>query len=252
MRRIFIAGNWKMNKTMAEAKAFAEELKSKMPETNHELAVMAPFTDLPLLTVALADTGIGVGAQNVHYEATGAYTGEVSPLMLRELGLSYCIVGHSERRTYFAETDDTVNRKIKALHEAGIRPIVCVGESLEVREAGNAMSFVAGQIAAAFEGLSPLQASETVIAYEPIWAIGTGKTATPEQAEEMCGFIRGMIEGLFDEVVAERIIIQYGGSMKPSNAEELLAKPNIDGGLIGGASLKVDDLLAILEAAPKN
>ena len=251
MRQIFIAGNWKMNKTLAEAKAFAEELKAKMPETEHALAVMAPFTDLPLLTVALAGAGIGVGAQNVHFEESGAYTGEISPLMLRELGVSYCIVGHSERRTYFAETDDTVNRKLLALHAAGIRPIVCVGESLEIREAGNAMSFVAGQIAAAFEGLTPEQAAETVIAYEPIWAIGTGKTATPEQAEEMCGFIRGMMEGLYDEVVAEKIIIQYGGSMKPSNAGDLLAKPNIDGGLIGGASLKVDDLLAILEAAPK-
>ncbi len=196
-------------------------------------------------------TGIKVGAQNVHFEKSGAYTGEISVPMLKELDIDLCIVGHSERREYFAETDSTVNMKLKALLNAGITPILCVGESLEIRETGNAMLFVSGQITEDLDGLTPAEVEQIVIAYEPIWAIGTGRTATPDQAEEMCGFIRGMIEGMYGRETAEGMIIQYGGSMKPSNADELLKKPDINGGLIGGASLEVGTFMEIAKAAFK-
>lgn len=251
MKRFLIAGNWKMNKTVAEARAFASELMAAKVTNPSELAIIAPFTQLAALKEALAGTEIKVGAQNVHFAESGAYTGEISVPMLQELGVALCVVGHSERRAYFAETDETVNKKLKALLAAGITPILCVGESLEVREAGTAMAVVSGQVAADFAGLSAEEAARVVVAYEPIWAIGTGKTATPEQAEEMCAFIRGMIEGLYDEQTADALLVQYGGSMKPENAEELLGKPNINGGLIGGASLKVDSFVQIAEATAK-
>lgn len=249
MKKFLIAGNWKMNKSIAEAKVFAEKLKGEQIEHPEQLAIIAPFTQLQSLKCEFEGTGIKVGAQNVHFEKSGAYTGEISVPMLQEVGVDICVVGHSERREYFAETDGTVNRKLQALLAAGITPILCVGESLEVREAGNAMLFVSGQITEDLNGLTPEEVSQIVIAYEPIWAIGTGKTASPEQAEEMCGFIRGMVEGLFGTDVAETMIIQYGGSMKPSNAHELLAKPDINGGLIGGASLEVGTFMEIAKAA---
>ncbi|WP_455047468.1 triose-phosphate isomerase [Mogibacterium diversum] len=251
MKKFLIAGNWKMNKSIAEAKLFADQLKGENIVHPEQLAVIAPFTQLETLKRELDGTGIKVGAQNVHFEKSGAYTGEISVSMLKELDIDLCIVGHSERREYFAETDSTVNMKLKALLNAGITPILCVGESLEIREAGNAMLFVSGQITEDLDGLTPAEVEQIVIAYEPIWAIGTGRTATPDQAEEMCGFIRGMIEGMYGRETAEGMIIQYGGSMKPSNADELLKKPDINGGLIGGASLEVGTFMEIAKAAFK-
>ena len=251
MKKFLIAGNWKMNKSIAEAKLFADQLKGENIVHPEQLAVIAPFTQLETLKRELDGTGIKVGAQNVHFEKSGAYTGEISVSMLKELDIDLCIVGHSERREYFAETDSTVNMKLKALLNAGITPILCVGESLEIREAGNAMLFVSGQITEDLDGLTPAEVEQIVIAYEPIWAIGTGRTATPDQAEEMCGFIRGMIEGMYGRETAEGMIIQYGGSMKPSNADELLKKPDINGGLIGGASLEVGTFMEIPKAAFK-
>ena len=257
MKKYLIAGNWKMNKLQSDTAAFVEELKAKKLSRPGDVAIMAPFTDLKELAKALEGTGVKFGAQNVHFEESGAFTGEISVPMLKEIGVDYCIVGHSERREYFAETDETVNLKLKALLAADIIPILCVGESLEIREAGSAMTFVAGQITADFAGIPAEDAAKVVIAYEPIWAIGTGKTASPEQAEEMCGFIRGIVGGIYaaDDTseysvddIAEGMLILYGGSMKPSNAKELLEKPDINGGLIGGASLKADDFAAIAEA----
>jgi triosephosphate isomerase len=249
MKKFLIAGNWKMNKVTAEAVAFAEELKAKNFSNAKDVAVLVPFTQLSEFGAALKGSGIGFGAQNVHFEESGAFTGEISVPMLKDIGVDYCIVGHSERREYFNETDETVNLKLKALLKAGIVPILCVGESLEVREAKGEQTFVAGQVIADFEGISAEDAAKVVIAYEPIWAIGTGKTATPEQAEEMCAFIRGVVGGIYDNATADSMLILYGGSMKPSNAAELLEKPDINGGLIGGASLKVDDFAAIVDAA---
>ena len=245
MKKILIAGNWKMNKTIAEAKDFAEAIRAKKLPNAEEVCILAPFTLLAELGKALEGSGIGFGAQNVHFEQSGAFTGEISVPMLKELGVGYCVVGHSERREYFAESDRTVNLKLKALLEAGITPILCVGESLEIREQGSEQTFVAGQVIADFEGIGPADAAKIVIAYEPIWAIGTGKTATPDQAEEMCAFIRGVISGIYDDATGDSMLILYGGSMKASNAKELLEKPDINGGLIGGASLKVDDFASI-------
>ena len=249
MKKFLIAGNWKMNKTIAEAKEFAEALAAKNFENAEEVAILAPFTQLVTLGEAFKGTGIGFGAENVHFEPSGAYTGEISVPMLQEIGVDYCIVGHSERREYFAETDKTCNLKLKALLEAGIKPILCVGESLEVREGKGEQTFVAAQLVADLEGIPAECLSSIVIAYEPIWAIGTGKTATPDQAEEMCAFIRGVVGGMYTNEAADELLILYGGSMKPSNAADLLAKPDINGGLIGGASLKVDDFSAIVNAA---
>ena len=251
MKKFLIAGNWKMNKSISEAKNFADQLNGERIAHPEQLAVIAPFTQLETLKREFEGTGIKVGAQNVHFEKSGAYTGEISVSMLKELDIDLCIVGHSERREYFAETDSTVNMKLNALLNAGITPILCVGESLEIRETGNAMLFVSGQITEDLDGLTPAEVEQIVIAYEPIWAIGTGKTATPDQAEEMCGFIRGMIEGMYGRETAEGMIIQYGGSMKPSNADELLKKPDINGGLIGGASLEVGTFMEIAKAAFK-
>lgn len=249
MKKFLIAGNWKMNKTTAEAVKFAEELKAKELANAEEVAILCPFTQLTELGKALCGSGIGFGAQNVHFEPSGAFTGEISVPMLTEIGVDYCIVGHSERREYFGETDKTVNLKLKALLDAGIVPILCVGESLEIREGKGEQTFVASQLIADFEGIPADCLTKIVIAYEPIWAIGTGKTATPEQAEEMCAFIRGVVGGMYDNKTADEMLILYGGSMKPSNAKDLLSKPDINGGLIGGASLKVDDFAAIAEAA---
>lgn len=250
MKKFLIAGNWKMNKTTAEAVEFAKALKEKNLANANEVAIMAPFTQLVSLKSELEGTGISVGAQNVHFELSGAYTGEISVPMLKEIGVDYCVVGHSERREYFNETDETVNKKLKVLLENGIKPILCVGEALSVREAGGEQTFVASQLFADLEGIYPAELDNIVIAYEPIWAIGTGKTATPEQAEEMCAFIKGIVSGMYeDRTIADNLMVLYGGSMKAANAQDLLAKPDINGGLIGGDSLKVDNFATIANAA---
>ncbi len=238
MRYPFVAGNWKMYKTTAEAKAFAEEFKKIYVPSDVRVAIFAPFTQLAALAEEFRGSGIGLGAQNVHYEKEGAYTGEISIPMLTEIGVEYCIVGHSERRQYFNETDETVNLKAKALLAAGITPIICVGEDLYQREHNYQDKLVAEQVANALAGISPEDAAKTVIAYEPIWAIGTGRTATPIQANQMCEVIRRELTKIYDEETADRVVIQYGGSVKPENATEILNMEEIDGALVGGASLE--------------
>ncbi len=238
MRYLFIAGNWKMYKTTAEARAFAREFKKNYQSSDVKVAIFAPFTQLAALAEEFKGTGICLGAQNVHYEREGAFTGEISVPMLREIGVEYCIVGHSERRQYFNESDETVNRKAKALLEAGITPVICVGENLYQREHNYQDKLVAEQVANAMEGIPAEDAAKVVIAYEPIWAIGTGRTATPIQANHMCKVIRDELEEIYDEETADKIVIQYGGSVKPENASEILNMEEIDGALVGGASLE--------------
>lgn len=238
MRYPFVAGNWKMYKTTAEARKFANEFKKIYEPSDVKVAICAPFTSLAALAEELSGSGIALGAQNVHYESEGAYTGEISIPMLEEIGIQYCIVGHSERRQYFNETDETVNLKAKALLAAGIIPILCVGENLYQREHDYQDKLVAEQVANALEGISAEDAAKVVIAYEPIWAIGTGRTATPIQANHMCEVIRKEIAQIYDEETADKVIIQYGGSVKPENAAEILNMEEIDGALVGGASLE--------------
>lgn len=247
MRIPFIAGNWKMFKTKAEAIAFAEEFRELYKDTDVQTAICAPFTNLEALKEAFAGTEIKVGAQNVHFADEGAFTGEISVSMLEEIGVDFCIVGHSERRQYFGETDETVNKKLKKLFEGPIRPILCVGESLEERDADKAFDVVGGQIKADLEGIDAADVKKLVIAYEPIWAIGTGRTATPDQAEEMCAFIRKTFIELYGEEVSDEVIIQYGGSVKPANATEIMNMDEIDGALVGGASLKPKDFMEIID-----
>ena len=247
MRIPFIAGNWKMHKTAAEARAFAEEFKALYKDTDVKTAICAPFVHLAILKEAFAGTDIKVGAQNAHFEDQGAFTGEVSVKMLEDIGVDYCIIGHSERRQYFAETDETVNKKLKKLFEGPIVPILCVGEVLEERDAGREKEVVGGQIRADLAGIAADDVRKLVVAYEPVWAIGTGRTATPEQANEMCGYIREVVSELYDDDVACDLTIQYGGSMKPANATELMAMEEIDGGLIGGSSLKADEFMQIID-----
>ncbi len=237
IRYPFIAGNWKMYKTTAEAKKFAEEFKKIYVPSDVRVAIFAPYTQLAALAEEFKGTGIGVGAQNVHYEKEGAFTGEISIPMLAEIGVEYCIVGHSERRQYFNETDETVNLKAKALLAAGITPIICVGEDLYQREHDFQDKLVAEQVANALDGIPAEDVKKIVIAYEPIWAIGTGRTATPIQANHMCEVIRDEITNLYDEDTADEVVIQYGGSVKPENATEILNMEEIDGALVGGASL---------------
>ena len=247
MRIPFIAGNWKMFKTKAEAIAFAEEFRELYKDTDVQTAICAPFTNLEALKEAFAGTEIKVGAQNVHFADEGAFTGEISVSMLEEIGVDFCIVGHSERRQYFGETDETVNKKLKKLFEGPIRPILCVGESLEERDADKAFDVVGGQIKADLEGIDAADVKKLVIAYEPIWAIGTGRTATPDQAEEMCAFIRKTLIELYGEEVSDEVIIQYGGSVKPGNATDIMNMDEIDGALVGGASLKPKDFMEIID-----
>ena len=235
-----------MYKTSAEAAAFAEELKKLYHDTDVKAAICAPFTQLETLVKAFEGTGIGVGAQNVHFEKEGAYTGEISVDMLKEIGVDYCVVGHSERRQYFAETDETVNKKLKALLPSGIVPILCVGEVLEEREEGREQEVVRMQVEKALEGIEASDAEKLVIAYEPVWAIGTGRTASPQQANEMCACIRMTLENLYDDVVSDRIVIQYGGSVKPENATEIMNMEEIDGALVGGASLEASKFSEII------
>lgn len=237
MRIPLIAGNWKMYKNADEAAAFAEEFKKLYHDTDIKAAICAPFPQLETLVKAFEGTGIGVGAQNVHYEKEGAYTGEVSVPMLQYIGVDYCIVGHSERRQHFNETDETVNLKLNALLETKITPILCVGEDLYQRERGFQEKLVAEQVQNALRGIPAEKAAKLVIAYEPIWAIGTGRTATPIQANQMCGLIRETLIKMYDEDIADRVIIQYGGSVKPENATEIMNMEEIDGALVGGASL---------------
>ncbi len=247
MRIPFIAGNWKMFKTKKEALEFAESFKALYHDTDIKAAICAPFTQLDCLVEAFAGSGVAVGAQNVHFADEGAYTGEVSLDMLKEIGVDYCIIGHSERREYFGETDETVNLKLKKLlSESEITPILCVGENLSQREAGEEKEIVSAQIKADLKELSAEDVAKLVIAYEPIWAIGTGKTATPEQANEMCALIRETICELYDEDTCDQVIIQYGGSVKPENATEIMNMEEIDGALVGGASLIPEKFMDII------
>jgi triosephosphate isomerase len=237
-----------MYKTTREAEVFAREFKELYNGGSREVVVIPPFTQIAALMGAFAGTDVKVGAQNMHYADEGAFTGEISPPMLTELGVSYAVLGHSERRQYFAETDETVNLKLKAAYAHGLIPIVCVGENLDQRDAGSQFDVVEKQTTGALAGISYDKIADLVIAYEPVWAIGTGRTATPEQAEEICAFIRKIVAKLYDKEAADKIRILYGGSVTPANAAELLAKENIDGALVGGASLIPADFNAIIEA----
>tara|TARA_Y100001935_G_scaffold238369_1_gene224798 strand:- start:155040 stop:155810 length:771 start_codon:yes stop_codon:yes gene_type:complete len=253
MRRFLIAGNWKMNCGPADAAELLEGLKENKAEVADEVDVLVcpPFVSLSMSVNYLHDTDIQVGAQNLHFEDNGAYTGEVSASMLVEAGCAYVIIGHSERREYFGETDETVNKKVKKALSADLVPVICCGETLDQRKAGDHFDLVKTQITAAFAGLSADEALDTVVAYEPIWAIGTGETASPEQAQEMHAHLRSVLADLYDEDTAEGIRILYGGSMKPGNAEELLGQKDVDGGLIGGASLKADSFAEVITIAEK-
>ena len=246
MRRKVIAGNWKMNMLPNEAIKFIEEFAPLVKDTKAEVILCVPYIDLFYALLNAQETNIKIGAQNMHFEESGAYTGEVSGKMLKSIGVEYVIIGHSERRQYFAETDETVNKKIKAAFKYGLKPIVCVDETLEQREAGNAKEIVTNQIEEGLEGLTENQVENTIIAYEPIWAIGTGKTATADDANEMTKTIREKIADIYGQNIANRVIIQYGGSVKSSNAKELFSIPDIDGGLVGGASLKVEEFSKIV------
>ncbi|MBN2797428.1 MAG: triose-phosphate isomerase [Clostridia bacterium] len=238
MRKPIIAGNWKMHKSIKEAVEFIEAIKADVKDTDVEVVLCAPATMLKDMKAACAGTNIKVGAQNMHYEESGAFTGEIAPAMLKEIDVDYVIIGHSERRQYFNETDETVNKKVLKAIETGIRPIMCCGETLEEREAGNMESVVKGQIVKGFANIPAEDVAKVVIAYEPIWAIGTGVTASSEQANDAIAFIRTLIEELYDASVSEEVQIQYGGSVKPENVEEIMNQSDIDGALVGGASLK--------------
>lgn len=246
MRKPIIAGNWKMNMTPSEAIQLVEELIPLVNDAACEVVICPPFVDIPSVAQMLVGTNIGLGAQNVHFEAKGAYTGEISAPMLKELGVQYIIIGHSERREYFAETDETVNKKVKVALENGFVPIMCCGETLEQRESGVTEAFISGQIKAGLAGLSADDVKKTVVAYEPIWAIGTGKTATKEEAQATIAMIRKTIADMVGSEAAEAVRIQYGGSMNPKNVAELMAMPDIDGGLIGGAALKAEDFSKVV------
>lgn len=243
MRRKVIAGNWKMNMLPNEAIDFINELAPTVKDTNNETIICVPYTDLFYVLLNVQETNIHVGAQNMHWEENGAYTGEVAPEMLKCINVEYVIIGHSERRQYFNETDETVNKKIKSALNHGLKPIVCVGETLEERESGNAENVVTSQITKALEGLSTKALENIIIAYEPIWAIGTGRTATSEDANNMCRIIREKIKQEFQN---DDITILYGGSVKSTNARELFTMSDIDGGLVGGASLKADEFSKIV------
>lgn len=250
MRKPFIAGNWKMNTTRAEAVALAKAVAEKVDSSfaGVEVAVCPPFVYLEAVAAALAGSSVGLGAQNAYHEKSGAYTGEISVGMLRDIGCQYVILGHSERRQLLGETDEFIFIKVKAALEGGLTPIVCVGEVLEDREAGRTQEVVRKQFEGSLSGLSADEIARVVIAYEPVWAIGTGKVATPAQAEEVHLDLRKLLTERYNAQVAEQVRIQYGGSVKPGNAAELLSQPNIDGALVGGASLVADDFVAIAAA----
>ena len=250
MRKPIIAGNWKMNKNPKETQAFVEALAGKLPSSEVvESAVAAPAVDLSTLLAAAEGSELKVAAQNCYFEQEGAYTGETSPKVLSEMGVHYVVIGHSERREYFHETDEDINKKAKAIFANGLLPIICCGESLETYEAGKAAEFVGAQVKGALADLTAEQVASSVIAYEPIWAIGTGKSATKEDAQKMCKAVRDVVEGLYGKEVSEKVRIQYGGSVKPENVKEYLSCPDVDGALVGGASLEAESFLALLEGA---
>ena len=245
MRKPIIAGNWKMHKTIAEALEFVNEVKDRVNNDKVEAVICAPFTLLKDLKQATKGTNIKIGAQNMHFEEKGAFTGEISPLMLKELDMDYVVIGHSERRQYFNETDETVNKKVLKALEVGIDPILCVGETLEEREAGNTKDVCKVQVEKALENVSKEDLAKVVIAYEPVWAIGTGKTATAEQANDVISYIREVVANLYGEL-ANEVRIQYGGSVKPSNVAEIMNQSDIDGALVGGASLEANDYVELV------
>ena len=247
MRQTVVAGNWKMNKTPAQTVELVNELKPLVADSKNKCIICVPYTNLANAIEATKGTNIEVGAQNMYFEESGAYTGEIAPSMLTEMGVKYVIIGHSERRQYFNETDETVNKKVIKAFEHGLTPIICVGESLEQREQGITFELVALQTKIALLGLTEDQVKKCIIAYEPIWAIGTGKTATSEQAQEVCQKIRATVASVYGDA-AEEIIIQYGGSVNAGNSAELFAKADIDGGLVGGASLKANDFSVIVNS----
>ena len=249
MGKYVIAGNWKMNKTPTEATALIEAIKPLVKDAACDVVVGVPFIDIPAALEATKGTNIGVAAQNCYWEKSGAFTGEISADMLRELGVGYVILGHSERRTYFGDTDATVAKRVRGAIDAGLTAILCVGEYLEQREQGITAEICAMQTKIALEGVSEEELKQVIIAYEPVWAIGTGKTATAEQANEVCAQIRDVIAGLYNQEAANAVTIQYGGSMNAGNAAQLLAMSDVDGGLIGGASLKAEDFATIVAAA---
>ena len=250
MRKTIIAGNWKMYKTVPEAIALVRELKDKVASVKKTgIIVCPPATNLAAVNEVIKDSNIALGAQNIYWEEEGAYTGENSAGMIKSAGAGYVIIGHSERRQYFAETDETVNRKLHTALKNGLRAIVCVGETLGEREGGITKDVVKTQISGALQGIQPDQMADIIIAYEPVWAIGTGKTATPDQAQDVHAFIRSLVKDLYDENIADNVTIQYGGSVKPENASELLSQADIDGALVGGACLKADSFAAIIESA---
>ena len=249
MGKYVIAGNWKMNKTPAEATALIEAIKPLVKDAACDVVVGVPFIDIPAALEATKGSNIGVAAQNCYWEKSGAFTGEIAADMLREMGVGYVILGHSERRTYFGDTDATVAKRVRGALDAGLTAILCVGEYLEQREQGITAEVVAMQTKIALEGVSKEELSRVIIAYEPVWAIGTGRTATAAQANEVCAQIRGVLAGLYDQEAANAVTIQYGGSMNAGNAADLLAMPDVDGGLIGGASLKAEDFATIVAAA---
>lgn len=250
-RKAIIAGNWKMNKTATEAAELIDALIPAVKDAGCEVVICVPFTDLVTAVAKTKGTNIHVGAENVHFEKSGAFTGEISADMLVDLGVEYVVIGHSERRQYFAETNETVNKRARAALAAGLKPIICVGESLTQREQGVTEELVRMQTKIALQGVDAEAMKNIIIAYEPVWAIGTGKTATSDQAQEVCAAIRKVLAELYGEAVAKATTVQYGGSMNAGNADELLSKPDVDGGLIGGASLKADAFAAIVAAAGK-
>ena len=249
MRRKVIAGNWKMNMLPDETIKYIDELAKLVKGTENEVILCVPYTDLFYALLTAQNTNIKIGAQNMHFEEKGAYTGEVSGKMLKSINVEYVIIGHSERRQYFNETDETVNKKIKAAFANGLKPIVCVGETLEQREANKTAEIITKQTELALKGLTEEQVKETIIAYEPIWAIGTGKTATAEQANETIKSIRDKICQMYGQMVSNGVIIQYGGSVKSTNAKEIFEMSDIDGGLVGGASLKPEEFSKIVNYA---
>lgn len=251
LRKAVIAGNWKMNKTPCEARELLEAIKPLVQNAKCDVVACVPFVDLQTALDATAGSNIGIGAENCHWEASGAYTGEISAPMLKAMSVPYVIIGHSERRTYFGETDVTVNKRVRAALDNGLTVILCVGEYLEQREQGITGEVVALQTKTALQGVSADELKRVIIAYEPVWAIGTGKTATAEQANEVCALIRSTVAGLYSWAAANALTIQYGGSMNAQNAAELLDQPDVDGGLIGGASLKPADFAEIVKAASR-
>ena len=250
-RQAVIAGNWKMNKTPAQATALINEMKPLVADADCKVVLCVPFIDIPAAVEAAKGSNIEIGAENVHFKANGAYTGEISAEMLTEAGVKYVVIGHSERRQYFGETDQTVNLRTLAAVNAGLTAIVCVGETLEQRELGYTETLLKFQTKMALTNVTADQLKNIIVAYEPVWAIGTGVTATAEQADEGNGFVREAIAEVYGKEVAETVTIQYGGSMNAKNADELVAKVNVDGGLIGGASLKAEDFAVIVKAASK-